>query len=182
MSESLLNEIRAAKPVAPSELRDRVRAIAAEEPVREPFLARLRWRQLVLVAPATLLVALVAAGAIGLTRDGETRSADSPLASGAAEDSARTSPAPGAFQENSAAKDRALAPSTPGIADIADARGAEMNMRRTSDPAPWLGLYGDRDQGDKHALDHFRDRTQLNGSNTPSIAELTRGGGRFRAH
>lgn len=33
------------------------------------------------------------------------------------------------------------AQSTPGIADIADARGAEMNMRRTSDPAPWLGLY-----------------------------------------
>ncbi|HEU5210925.1 MAG TPA: M20/M25/M40 family metallo-hydrolase [Longimicrobiales bacterium] len=33
------------------------------------------------------------------------------------------------------------AESTPGIAGIADARGAEMNMRRTPDPAPWLGLY-----------------------------------------
>ncbi len=69
MSESLLNEIRAAKPVAPSTLRDRVRALSAEEPAREPFLARLRWRQLVLVAPATLVLALSAATVIGLTRD-----------------------------------------------------------------------------------------------------------------
>ena len=69
MSESLLNEIRAAKPVAPSTLRDRVRALSAEEPAREPFLARFRWRQLVLVAPATLVLALSAATVIGLTRD-----------------------------------------------------------------------------------------------------------------
>jgi hypothetical protein len=80
MSESLLNEIRASKPIAPSTLRERVRALSAEAPERDPFLARLRWRQLVLVAPATLVVALVAAGAIGLTRDEATRSADSPLA------------------------------------------------------------------------------------------------------
>ena len=80
MSESLLNEIRASKPIAPSTLRERVRALSAEAPARDPFLARLRWRQLVLVAPATLVVALVAAGAIGLTRDEATRSADSPLA------------------------------------------------------------------------------------------------------
>ena len=69
MSESLLNEIRAAKPVAPSTLRDRVRALSAEEPAREPFLARFRWRQLVLVAPVTLVLALSAATVIGLTRD-----------------------------------------------------------------------------------------------------------------
>jgi hypothetical protein len=69
MSESLLNEIRAAKPVAPSALRDRVRALSAEEPAREPFLARFRWRQLVLVAPAALVLALSAATVIGLTRD-----------------------------------------------------------------------------------------------------------------
>jgi hypothetical protein len=70
MSESLLNDIRAAKPVAPSTLRDRVRALSAEEPVREPFLARFRWRQLVLVAPVALVLALSAATVIGLTRDG----------------------------------------------------------------------------------------------------------------
>ncbi|HUP31684.1 MAG TPA: DUF4349 domain-containing protein [Gaiellaceae bacterium] len=69
MSEPLLHEIRETKPAAPPALRERVRAIAAREPVREPFLARFEWRRLVLVAPATLAVALVAGTVIGLTRD-----------------------------------------------------------------------------------------------------------------
>ncbi|HSO01195.1 MAG TPA: DUF4349 domain-containing protein [Gaiellaceae bacterium] len=69
MSEPLLHEIRATKPAAPAALRERVRALAAQEPAREPFLARLEWRRLVLVAPATLAVALVAGTVIGLTRD-----------------------------------------------------------------------------------------------------------------
>jgi hypothetical protein len=69
MSEPLLNEIRATKPAAPPALRERVRAIAAQEPAREPFLARFEWRRLVLVAPATVAVALVAGTVIGLTRD-----------------------------------------------------------------------------------------------------------------
>ena len=86
MSESLLNEIRASKPIAPPKLRDRVRASAAEKPAREPCRARLRGRQLVLGAPATLVVALVAAGTIGLTRDEPTRSADSPLAARSSRD------------------------------------------------------------------------------------------------
>ena len=61
-------ELRAAKPAAPDELRERVRAIAATTPQRAPFLARFEWRRLVLVAPATLVVAVAAAGVIGLTR------------------------------------------------------------------------------------------------------------------
>lgn len=69
MSESLISELRAAKPAARPELRERVRALAAAEPARQPFLARFEWRRLVLVAPATVVVALVAAGVIGLTRD-----------------------------------------------------------------------------------------------------------------
>jgi len=69
MSEPLLHEIRETKPAAPPALRERVRAIAAREPAREPFLARFEWRRLVLVAPATLAVALVAGTVIGLTRD-----------------------------------------------------------------------------------------------------------------
>ena len=73
MSDTLLNEIRATRPTAPAALRDRVRALSAQEPAREPFLDRLRltwgWRRLVLVAPATVAVALVAGGVIGLTRD-----------------------------------------------------------------------------------------------------------------
>jgi hypothetical protein len=114
MSESLLNEIRAAKPVAPSTLRDRVRALSAEEPAREPFLARFRWRQLVLVAPVTLVLALSAATVIGLTRD---EGAETPVTLGLVGDDARSTPAPGTVQEESANKDRsALAPSTPGVA------------------------------------------------------------------
>src|SRR5215204_1279013 len=73
MSETLLHEIRAARPEPPNALRERVRALSLQEPVRDPLLDRLRftwgWRRLVLVAPATVVVALVAAGVIGLTRD-----------------------------------------------------------------------------------------------------------------
>ena len=74
MSDTLLREIRATKPEAPSALRERVRALSVQQPVREPFLDRLRftwgWRRLVLAVPATVVVALVAAGVIGLSRDG----------------------------------------------------------------------------------------------------------------
>jgi Domain of unknown function (DUF4349) len=74
MSETLLNEIRATKPQAPSALRERVRALSVQEQAREPFLDRFRfnwgWRRLVLAVPATVVVALVAAGVIGLSRDG----------------------------------------------------------------------------------------------------------------
>jgi hypothetical protein len=69
MSETLLNEIRATKPEAPSALRERVRALAAQEPARAPFLARFEWKRLVLVAPAALVVAVIAGSVIGLTRD-----------------------------------------------------------------------------------------------------------------
>ena len=55
MSETLLNEIRATKPEAPSALRERVRALSVQEPAREPFLDRFRfnwgWRRLVLAVP-----------------------------------------------------------------------------------------------------------------------------------
>ena len=94
MSESLLNEIRAAKPVAPAALRDRVRALSAEEPAREPFLARFRWRQLVLVAPVALVLALSAATVIGLTRDDAvTRGGDQIAVSGGAGEAQTTTPA-----------------------------------------------------------------------------------------
>ena len=68
MSETLLNEIRSTRPAAPDSLRERVREIAAQEPARAPFFARLEWRRLVLVAPATVAIAVVAAGVIGLSR------------------------------------------------------------------------------------------------------------------
>ncbi len=77
MSEPLLNEIRATKPEAPSALRERVRALSVQEPAREPLLDRVRftwgWRRLVLIAPAALVLAVVSAGVIGLTRDDDLR-------------------------------------------------------------------------------------------------------------
>jgi len=67
-SETLERELRAAKPAAPAALRERIRTIAAEEPQRETFLQRLSLRRFVLVAaPATVAVALLTAGVIGLT-------------------------------------------------------------------------------------------------------------------
>jgi hypothetical protein len=72
-SETLERELRAAKPAAPAALRERVRTIAAHEPQRETFLKRLSLRRFVLVAtPATVVVAVIAAGVIGLSRpDGD---------------------------------------------------------------------------------------------------------------
>jgi hypothetical protein len=91
MSEQLLHELRAAKPAAPTALRERVRALAAPEQAqeREPFLSRFRftwgWRRLVLVAPAAVAVALVAAGVIGLTRGDVAGGDDEVAAVGGAE-------------------------------------------------------------------------------------------------
>jgi hypothetical protein len=75
MSEPLLQQIRESRPAAPAELRERVRALAAAQPVREPawhdrFRLTWGWRRLVLVAPAAVAVALVAGTVIGLTRPG----------------------------------------------------------------------------------------------------------------
>ena len=88
-SEPLLNEIRAARPVAPAELRERVRLVAAQEPGRDPLHARLlqrfELRRFLLVAtPATLVVAVVAASVIGLTRPDERTDAGSAGAGSAA--------------------------------------------------------------------------------------------------
>ena len=118
MSETLLNEIRATRPAAPAALRERVRALAAEErePERVPFLARLRftwgWRRAVLLAPAAAAVALVAAGVIGLSRsdvDGGAREAGSGAAS-----SLGSSDATVVAPESAQAQRTLVAPAQPG--------------------------------------------------------------------
>ncbi len=70
-SDLLLNELRAAKPVASPMLRERIRAIATREPERrQPLLERLDLRRLLLVAAPTAAVLAVAVGVgVGLTRD-----------------------------------------------------------------------------------------------------------------
>jgi len=104
MSETLLNEIRATRPEAPSALRERVRALGVQAPAREPLLDRIRftwgWKRAVLAVPATLVVALVAAGAIGLTRGDVSTGRDDQATTFATEaaGSARTDAAPPATQ------------------------------------------------------------------------------------
>jgi hypothetical protein len=87
MSELLEQQIRESRPAAPAELRERVRALAAEEPARAPWLDRFRftwgWRRVALAVPATMLVALLAAGVIGLDRG--DRASGNESAAGAAE-------------------------------------------------------------------------------------------------
>src|ERR687897_2272072 len=114
MSDTLLNEIRATRPEAPSALRERVRALSVEEPTRESSLERFRftwgWRRTVLAVPATLVVALLAAGVIGLSRDGSSEQA----VSGDADANALESFGADAAQSEAASppSTRALAPTT----------------------------------------------------------------------
>ena len=143
MSETLLNEIRSARPQAPSALRERVRALSVHEPEREPFLDRLRftwgWRRLVLVAPATVVVALVAAGVIGLTRgDVGSRDGEQAAAGAAPNAGAPVQTAPGLESTaTSPPVQRALVPSAKDAAGgaVAPAPGqlqrfeAELSLR-----------------------------------------------------
>ncbi|HUQ22469.1 MAG TPA: DUF4349 domain-containing protein [Gaiellaceae bacterium] len=112
MSEMLLDEIRAAKPAAPPALRERVRALAVQEPARAPFLARFEWKRLVLVAPAALVVAVVAGSVIGLTRDDVATHGDEIAASGAAGAATTTSAFERAEPQRGALKGFALPPAT----------------------------------------------------------------------
>src|SRR4249919_964995 len=95
-SAELITELRAARPAASEPLRDRVRAIAAAEPVRRasPFarLSHLSLRRFALVAvPATAVVLLGTAGAVGLLDSGSGTQAESLAARGSVTTSA---PAP----------------------------------------------------------------------------------------
>jgi Domain of unknown function (DUF4349) len=119
MSEPLLHEIRSTRPEAPSALRERVRALSVAEPAREPVLDRFRftwgWRRLVLVAPATILVALLAGSVIGLTRDGGDERAASRESDATALES---------FGDDAVQSEQASPPSTRAVAPAAKDSGA----------------------------------------------------------
>jgi hypothetical protein len=121
-SEPLLTEIRETRPAAPAELRERVRLIAAQEPAREPWLVRFGVRRALLVAaPAALVLALVGATAIGLTRPGTSDETVSSDAAGATELRAAQPPTMESAQPGATADDAALAP-TPGRLQRYDAQ------------------------------------------------------------
>jgi hypothetical protein len=116
MSETLLKQIRESRLSAPAELRERVRLLAVEEPAREPWLDRVRftwgWRRLVLVAPAAILVALVAGSVIGLTRGDLGARDEEQAAAGKAGTELQT------FDSDATAESSAAAPPTRSIAPV----------------------------------------------------------------
>lgn len=114
MSEPLLHEIRSTRPTAPESLRERVRELAAQEPAREPFLARWQWRNLLVVAPATLVLAVFAAGVIGLTRDGVSGDEQTASSGGATGIATVESAAPETKLAPAGAADSALVPPVAG--------------------------------------------------------------------
>jgi hypothetical protein len=124
MSEPLLQEIRESRPAAPPELRERIRALSVEEPAREPWHGRFRatwgWRRLVLAVPATMLVALLAAGVIGLNRN-TVEGGDESAAIGSSEEQLKMSPniagnEPAPAQEDAATTEsRSTAPPSAGV-------------------------------------------------------------------
>ena len=128
MSESLMRELRAAKPAARPELRERVRALAAAQPARRPFLQRLEWRRpqwsrLVLVAPAAAVLAIAAATVIGLTRDDVSGGGDQTTALEASSGAGETrAVAPALPADSPAAQDSAAAPKATEAAPLAPAQ------------------------------------------------------------
>jgi len=130
MSEHLLDQIRQSKPVAPAELRERVRELGVARPAPEPFLARFLQRRFLVAVPLTLVVGLLAVGVLtDLPRSdgGDTSvavggSAGTDEAEKARESSAPSLPAAEPLQGNA---DSAIAPS-PGRLQRVD---AEMRLR-----------------------------------------------------
>jgi hypothetical protein len=122
MSEQVQREIRAARPAAPEGLRERVRLVAAQEPAREPFLARFGLRRSLLVAvPATLVVALLAAGVIGLTRPGSPDGVAVSGSAGYAQEELKGAEldSAGAPESSDAMRNSAPAPTNGGAVDAA---------------------------------------------------------------
>src|SRR4051794_11139916 len=82
LSPELTLELRAARPVASPELRERVLELAAHEgSVRKPFFSRPPLRRLALVAvPAALALAVGGALVHGLTHSGRSAHQPAPVA------------------------------------------------------------------------------------------------------
>ena len=142
--ELLLNELRAAKPVASPLLRERVRAITAREPQRQPsLLERLDVRRLLLVAAPTAAVIAIAIGVgVGLSRD-TTSVVEGSAVGGATADQALRSSAPsGAIELQKAAApppskgrlqdyDATLRLQVDGIKGLSDATVKAMRVARS---------------------------------------------------
>lgn len=156
-SADLIDELRAARPVADEALRVRVQAIASSAPAAATprSTRRLRPRRLALVAlPAAAALALASAGAVGLTRSGaparEAVSGDTALeatkeqAQAPAESYAAPS-APSAGQADAAAPtptpDRAQRYSATLVLEVPDTEALSRATQRALETTRTLGGY-----------------------------------------
>src|SRR5262245_31282149 len=149
------DQLRASRPSAPLALRARVREIAREEPPRVPLWGRFRLpsrRVFVIAVPAAAALALVSAGAIGLSRsngtteavrdDAETPTPEqlSPNASRSYSGDKRT-PAPTTDQTLRGAADRAQRIAATMTVEVADSDDVSNASQEALDLTRRLGGY-----------------------------------------
>jgi uncharacterized protein DUF4349 len=143
-SPDLIHELRASRPSAPVHLRARVRELAAEQPTR-PRWTRFPSRRVALIAvPAAAALAVVAAGAIGLSRP-ESPSTES-LARNVHGEAAPTTkaqlaPAPTFGTTDSATTGRAQRVSATLTVEVRDSNGVSRAAQDALDLTRSLGGY-----------------------------------------
>ena len=143
-SPDLIDELRASRPTAPAALRMRVRELSMRQPRRPPLTERLRLpvRRVALVAaPAMLLLAVVTAGAIGLSRSTSTEALRD-----RAVDSTKLEAAPGAALDSSqgaptTTTGRAQRVSATLTVEVDDADAVSLAAQRALDLTRDLGGY-----------------------------------------
>jgi len=120
-SPDFQDQLRAARPAAPPALRAKVREIAREEPARVPVWGRFRLparRAFTIALPAAAALALVSAGAIGLSRS------DSPTTEALREDTgtvtAPESLAPGFSSQDRAGSGASAPPTDKTLGEVGD--------------------------------------------------------------
>jgi hypothetical protein len=150
-SPDLIDELRSARPTAPAALRMRVREItgperAASSPARERI--RLPLRRVSLVAvPAALALAVVTAGAVGLSRSGQTEAfrdslaVDSGNAEAVPEGAVGSESAPPGTSTPSTTADRAQRISATLTLEVADADAVSRTAQSALDLTRRLGGY-----------------------------------------
>jgi hypothetical protein len=145
-SPELIRELKAARPAAPTDLRMRIREIAAREP--EPSLwsrLRLPTRRAALIAiPAAAVLAFASAGVLGIARSDVAQDATR-----GAPETLESAPAPGSKELGAPAQDSAIGP-TPGRAqrvsatltvEVADADAVSRAAQDALDLTRSLGGY-----------------------------------------
>jgi hypothetical protein len=149
-SPDLIHELRASRPVAPADLRARVREVAAGQPARSPV-ARWRFplrRGLLVAVPAAAAIAIASAGVVGLSRSGapSTEALRESVATGAANGQGAPQAAPKVAATtpsaaDAATPDRAQQISATLTVEVADSDGVSRAAQDALDLTRSLGGY-----------------------------------------